>query len=91
MAVPRLDRLDVRAALGARRARRRACIRRASGPDSRRTDMAKLVSISSDTGGHAFIGVDEDGNVWQGRIERDRSDGAEYIRWKRLRSEFYES
>ena len=55
--------------------------------------MAKLVSISSDTGGHAFIGVDEDGKSAPPgrRIERDRSDGAQYIRWKRLRSEFYES
>lgn len=49
--------------------------------------MPKLIHISTDTGGRTFIGVDEEGNVWRGQIERDRG-GSEYIAWKYIRSEF---
>lgn len=47
----------------------------------------QLVQVTLDSGGHSPIGVDRDGGVWRGRIQRDKS-GEEYIVWKRLRSEF---
>ena len=50
--------------------------------------MPKLIHVSTDTGGRTFIGVDEEGDVWRGQIERDRIGADEYIAWKRIRSEF---
>ena len=48
--------------------------------------MPKLVHLSTDTGGRTFIGVDEEGTVWRGKIEMDGA--GEYITWKHIRSEF---
>ena len=47
----------------------------------------QLVQIALDAQGHNTIGVDRDGGVWRGRIQRDRA-GDEFIVWKRMRSEF---
>ena len=47
----------------------------------------QLVQVTLDASGHNAIGVDHDGGIWRGRIQRDRS-GEEYIVWKRMRSEF---
>ncbi|PYN89310.1 MAG: hypothetical protein DMD87_05960 [Candidatus Rokuibacteriota bacterium] len=50
-----------------------------------------LIQIALDTGGHnAAIGVDQEGGVWRGRIQRSTS-GEEFVVWKRVRSEFQES
>jgi hypothetical protein len=46
--------------------------------------MAILIVVAQ---GHNAIGVDRDGGVWRGRIQRDRS-GEEFIVWKHMRSEF---
>ncbi|MBI4628076.1 MAG: hypothetical protein HY729_05155 [Candidatus Rokubacteria bacterium] len=48
--------------------------------------MAKLIQVSTDAEGRTFIGVDADGEVWRGQMQRDQSE--EYILWKRIRSEF---
>ncbi len=47
----------------------------------------QLIQVSVDTAGRTLIGVDANGEVWRGRIVRDK-DGEEYIVWKRMRSEF---
>ncbi len=47
----------------------------------------QLVQLALDAQGHSTIGVDRDGGVWRGRIQRDKS-GEEFIVWKRMRSEF---
>ena len=47
----------------------------------------QLVQVALDAQGHNTIGVDSDGGVWRGRIQRDRS-GEEFIVWKHMRSEF---
>jgi len=47
----------------------------------------QLVQVALDAQGHYAIGVDRDGGVWRGRIQRDRG-GEEFIVWKRVRSEF---
>jgi len=47
----------------------------------------QLVQVALDAQGHYVIGVDRDGGVWRGRMQRDRS-GDEFIVWKRMRSEF---
>src|SRR5438876_10044807 len=47
----------------------------------------QLVQVALDAQGHNAIGVDRDGGVWRGRIQRDRA-GEEFIVWKRMRSEF---
>ena len=49
--------------------------------------QAQLVQVALDAQGHTTIGVDRDGGVWRGPIQRDRS-GEEFIVWKRMRSEF---
>ena len=43
--------------------------------------------MTLDAGGHNAVGVDHDGGIWRGRIQRDRN-GEEYVVWKRMRSEF---
>jgi hypothetical protein len=49
--------------------------------------MAKLVQLFPvDSSGRTFFGLDEDGDVLRGEIKRDR-EGADYIEWKRVRSE----
>jgi hypothetical protein len=45
------------------------------------------MEVALDAQGHNTIGVDRDGGVWCGRIQRDKS-GEEFIVWKRMRSEF---
>ena len=47
----------------------------------------QLIQISLDSGGHNAIGVDQEGGIWRGRIQRATS-GEEFITWKRIRSEF---
>jgi hypothetical protein len=49
-----------------------------------------LIQIALEGGGHNAIGVDQEGGVWRGRIQRATS-GEEFIVWKRIRSEFQES
>lgn len=49
--------------------------------------MAKLIHVSTDAEGRAFIGVDADGGVWRGQMQRDQGD-EDYILWKHIRSEF---
>jgi hypothetical protein len=50
--------------------------------------MARLVSVPTGSTGR-FIEVDDDGHVWRGETKRDR-EGAEYVSWRRLPSEFQE-
>src|SRR5882724_13225411 len=47
----------------------------------------QLIQIALEGGGHNAIGVDQEGGVWRGRIQRATS-GEEFIVWKRIRSEF---
>jgi hypothetical protein len=49
--------------------------------------QSQPVQLALDAQGHNTIGVDRDGGVWRGRIQRDKS-GEEFIVWKRMRSEF---
>ena len=50
----------------------------------------QLIQIALETGSHNAIGVDQEGGVWRGRIQRAPS-GEELIVWKRMRSEFQQS
>ena len=50
----------------------------------------QLIQVALDSGGHNAIGVDHDGAVWRGRIQR-ATNGEEFIVWKRIRSEFQET
>ncbi len=50
----------------------------------------QLIQVALDPGGHSVIGVDHDGGIWRGRIQRDKS-GEEFVVWKRIRSEFQET
>ena len=49
----------------------------------------QLVQVALDAQGHNAIGVDQEGGLWRGRIQRATS-GEEFIVWKRMRSEFQE-
>ena len=49
----------------------------------------QLIQIALENGGHNALGVDQEGAVWRGRIQRATS-GEEFIVWKRVRSEFQE-
>jgi hypothetical protein len=49
----------------------------------------QLIQIALESGGHNAIGVDQEGGVWRGRIQRAPT-GEEFIVWKRIRSEFQE-
>jgi hypothetical protein len=42
----------------------------------------QLIQVALDSGGHNAIGVDHEGVVWRGRIQRATS-GEEFIVWKR--------
>ena len=48
--------------------------------------MPKLIHVSTGSDRGTFIGVDEDGVVWRGRMERDQS--SEFIAWEPIRSQF---
>jgi hypothetical protein len=47
----------------------------------------KLVQIAPEMVGSTYIAVDDTGEVWKGRLERDQGN-REYIAWTPLRSEF---
>ena len=50
----------------------------------------QLIQIALEGGGHNAVGVEQEGGVRCGRIQRATS-GEEFIVWKRIRSEFQES
>jgi len=47
----------------------------------------QLIQIALESGSHNAIGLDQEGGIWRGRIQRAPS-GEELIVWKRMRSEF---
>jgi hypothetical protein len=49
--------------------------------------MPRLLQASPDGGGR-YIAVDRDGQVWRGDTKRSKPDGAEYIAWTPMYSEF---
>ncbi len=50
----------------------------------------QLIQIALDSGGHSAIGVDHEGGIWRGPIQRDKS-GEEFVVWERMCSEFQET
>ncbi len=50
----------------------------------------QLIQVALDAQGHNTIGVDQEGGVWHGRIQR-ATGGDDFSVWKRIRSEFQES
>jgi len=49
--------------------------------------MPRIIQLSPDGGGR-YIAVDRDGQVCRGETKRSKPDGAEYIAWKPLPSQF---
>jgi hypothetical protein len=49
--------------------------------------MPRIIQLAPDGGGR-YIAVDRDGQVWRGETKRSEPDGAEFIAWMPLPSEF---
>jgi hypothetical protein len=49
--------------------------------------MPRIIQLAPDGGGR-YIAVDRDGQVWRGETKHSKPDGAEFIAWVPLPSEF---